>query len=80
MIPALLEIFSLSWLYVSHTEYNKNWQQKLSGKKFPNEKDIVSYLTPVSDLDLAPPTDQFVASLPVRYTNPGCCVKIFQKI
>ena len=37
---------------------------------------LVSYLTPVSDLDLAPPTDQFVASPPVRYINPGCCVKI----
>ena len=40
---------------------------------------IVSYLTPVSDLDLASPTDQFVASSPVRYINPGCCVKFFQK-
>ncbi len=40
---------------------------------------LVSYLTPVSDLDLAPPTDQFVASPPVRYITPRCYVKIFQK-
>ena len=37
---------------------------------------MVSYLTPVSDLYLAPPTEQFVASPPVRYINPVCCVKI----
>ncbi len=30
---------------------------------------LVGYLTLVSDLDLAPGTDQFVASLPVRYIN-----------
>ncbi len=40
---------------------------------------LVSYLTMVSDLDLAFPTDQFMASPPVRYINPGCCVKKFQK-
>ncbi len=35
---------------------------------------IVSYLTQVSDLDLAPDLDQFVASPPLRYINSGCCV------
>ncbi len=40
---------------------------------------IVSYLTQVSDLDLAPDTEQFVASPPVRYINSGCCVNFFQK-
>ena len=40
---------------------------------------LVSYLTPVSDLDLIPDTDQFMASPPIRYINPGCCVKNFQK-
>ncbi len=40
---------------------------------------IVSYPTQVSDLDLAPNTDQFVASPPVKYINSGCCVNFFQK-
>ncbi len=35
---------------------------------------IVSYLTQVSDLDLASDPEQFVASPPVRYINSGCCV------
>ncbi len=30
---------------------------------------VVSYLTPVSDLDLAPATDQFVASPSVKDTS-----------
>ena len=37
---------------------------------------IVSYLTLVSDLDLAPLLDQFVAFPPGWYINPGCCVTI----
>ncbi len=41
---------------------------------------VVSYLTQVSDLDLAPDPEQFVASPPVRYINSGCCVHFFQKI
>ena len=40
---------------------------------------LVSYLTQISDLDLAPDTEQFVASPPVRYINCGCCVNFFQK-
>ncbi len=40
---------------------------------------LVSYLTLVSDLDLAPNTDQFVASPPVRYISSGCCVKEIPK-
>ena len=32
---------------------------------------LVSYLTPVSDLDLAPPTDQFVASPPLKLDPDG---------
>ncbi len=40
---------------------------------------IVSYLTQVSNVDLAPDPDQFVASPPVRYINSGCCVNFFQK-
>ncbi len=43
------------------------------------DRSIVSYLTLVSDLDLASNTDQVVASPPVRYINPGCCVNFFQK-
>ena len=39
---------------------------------------IVSYLTPLSDLDLAPDTDQFVAFPPIRYINPGFYVNFFQ--
>ncbi len=31
---------------------------------------LVSYLTLLSDLDLVPDTDQFVASPSVRYINP----------
>ena len=46
------------------------WPCKNSSSKL-----LVCYLTLVSDLDLAPPTDQFVASPPVRYINPGYCVK-----
>ena len=38
---------------------------------------IVSYLTPVFYLDLTPDTDQFVASPPLRYINPGCYVHFF---
>ena len=34
-----------------------------------NLRHLVGYLTLVSDLDLAPDTDQFVASPPVRYMN-----------
>ena len=41
-----------------------------------SSNEIVSYLTPLSDLDLAPETDQFVASPPVRYINPGCYVNV----
>ena len=47
--------------------------------KSPFSSNLVSYLTQVSDLDLAPDPDQFVASPPVRYINSGCCVNFFQK-
>ncbi len=47
-----------------------------------NEKivHVVSYLTQVSDLDLAPDPEQFVASPPVRYIDSGCCVNFFQHL
>ena len=35
---------------------------------------IVSYLTLVSNLDVAPDPNQFVASPSVRYINSGCCL------
>ncbi len=41
---------------------------------------LVNYLTQVSDLDLAPDSDQFMASPTVRYINSGSCVHIFPKI
>ncbi len=34
---------------------------------YKEEDNIVSYLTQVSDLDLAPDPEQFVASTPVRF-------------
>ena len=43
------------------------WYVMDSQKACDMIKTIVSYLTQVSDLDLAPDPDQFVASPPVRY-------------
>ena len=43
-----------------------------------NGEILFRYLTPVSDLDLAPDNDQFMASPPIRYINPRCNVNFFQ--
>ncbi len=50
-----------------------------SSKRTSQLVQLVRYLTQVSDLDLAPDPEQFVASPPVRYINSGCCVNFFQK-
>ena len=44
----------------------------------PPAEQVVSYLTPDSDLDLTPDLDQFGALPPVRNINLWCCVKIFR--
>ena len=60
--------------YSLHAEWPSFGVKCTPGSELCGSCVIVSYLTQVSDLDLAPNLDQFVASPPVRYINSGCCV------
>ncbi len=86
-----MKIVSFAFLYYSNPSLSIHKYLKImhvitligsdqsEARRNPTKRGLVTYLTQVSDLDLAPDPEQFVASPPVRYINSGCCVHLFQK-
>ncbi len=68
----LIHTLIITILVCNHLHKSDGFQVKVNAKYSQKKvhlgpNNLVSYLTPVSDLDLAPATDQFVAFPPVRY-------------